>query len=71
MQVTEGSEISELSLLSGENFTREDKLLTYSEEEKQDNEIAKENAKLIFSPKFIPVYPQLLDKLTPTEAILF
>lgn len=38
-----------------------DVLLTYSEEERQQNEINKENAKLVFSPKFIPFYPKLLD----------
>jgi len=47
-------------------------LLTYSEEEKQNHEIASSNAKLVFSPKFIPVYPDLLDRgLSVTEALIF
>lgn len=49
----------------------EEKLFTYSEEEKQNNEINKANARLVFSPKFIPVYPHLLEKLTSIEAMLF
>lgn len=46
-------------------------LFTYDENEKQEQEIDKTNAKLIFSPKFIPIYPNLLDRLTLTEALLF
>ena len=46
-------------------------LFTYSEEEKQDIEINKANSKLLYSPKFIAVYPHLLDELTLTEALLF
>ena len=49
----------------------EDMLFTYSEEEKQDIEINKSNSKLIYSPKFIPIYPSLLDELSLTEALLF
>lgn len=49
----------------------EDMLFTYSEEEKQDIEISKANSKLIYSPKFIPIYPNLLDELSLTEALLF
>ena len=50
-----------------ENF-----LFTYSENEKQQNEITEANAKLIFSPKFIPVYPELLRRgLSVTEAMIF
>ena len=54
----------------GENNIKE-VLITYSEEEKQENEINKANAKLVFSPKYIPIYPQLLDILTLTEAIIY
>jgi hypothetical protein len=43
---------------------------TYPEEEKQENEIAKANSKLVYSPKFIPLYPNLLDRYTLTEAFL-
>lgn len=46
-------------------------LMTHSEEEKQQNEINKTNAKHVFNPKFIPVYPNLLDQLTNTEALIF
>lgn len=46
-------------------------LFTYSEEEKQNNEINKANASLVFSPKFIPFYPKLLDTLTITETLLY
>lgn len=67
MQTTDGY-ISENTELGKE----EHMLLTYDEEERQNNEINRENAKRVFSPKFIPFYPQLLDKgLTLTEAILF
>jgi len=54
---------------SGNNI--KEVLITYSEDEKQENEINKANAKLVFSPKYIPIYPQLLDILTPTEAIIY
>jgi len=46
-------------------------LFTCSEEEKQTNEINKANASLVFNPKFIPIYPELLDKLTMIEAMLY
>jgi len=47
-------------------------LFTYDEDEKQDNEINKENAKLIFSPKFIPFYPKLLKLwLTHIQVLIF
>lgn len=46
-------------------------MFTYSEEEKQDNQINRANAKLVFSPKFIPIYPELLKSLTPLECMLF
>ena len=48
-----------------------DSLIIYSEEEKQNNEINAANAKLLFTPKFIPINPGHLKFLTPTEAILF
>lgn len=46
-------------------------LFTYSEEEKQNNEINKANASLVFSPKYIILHTQLLDHLTLIEATLF
>lgn len=38
----------------------ESMLMTYSEEERQNNLINKENANLVLTPKFIPLYPKLL-----------
>lgn len=35
-------------------------LFTYSEEEQEENRIAKNNAALVLKPKFIPMYPELL-----------
>lgn len=46
-------------------------LFTYSEEERQNNEINKANASLVFSPKYIILHTQLLDHLTLIEATLF
>ena len=48
----------------------EDMYFTYSEEEKQENAIAKANSKLVFTPKFIPMYLDLLKQYTLTEALL-
>lgn len=50
-----------------------DILLSYSEEEKQQNEVNASNASLIFSPEFIPYYPSVKRdyKLTDTETVLF
>lgn len=41
-------------------WTKEEFLFTYSESEKQENEINKNNAELVLNPKFIPLYPKLL-----------
>lgn len=46
-------------------------LFTYSEEEKQNNEINKANASLVWSPKYIILHTELLDYLTLIEATLF
>jgi len=55
-----------------ENGNNTDFLFTYSEEEKQQNDINKENAKLIFSPEFIPFYIEMLDFwLTNLEVLLY
>jgi hypothetical protein len=37
-------------------------MFTYSEEEQEENRIAKNNAALVLKPKFIPLYPNLLQK---------
>lgn len=50
----------------------EQSLFTYNEDEKQDNEINRENAKLIFTPKFIPFYPKLIKLgLSITECLIY
>ena len=41
-------------------FTTQNMMFTYSEEEQEENRIAKNNAALVLKPKFIPVYPELL-----------
>jgi len=42
------------------------------EEIEQEEEATTENAKLIFSPKFIPFYPKLLEYgLSITECLVF
>jgi hypothetical protein len=45
--------------------------MIYNEEKEQDSKINKANAELVFKPKFIPVYPELLEILTPMEVILY
>lgn len=51
---------------------KEDILFTYSEEEKQENMSNRSNAKLVFSPKFIPCYPKLSECwLDNTEILLY
>lgn len=49
----------------------ENMFFTYDEEEKQKNEINEANASHIFKPRFIPIYPDMLKFLTPTEAMIF
>lgn len=67
MEQVDGSITSE-----HDGYTDEQKLFTYSESEKQQQEIDSNNAKLVFSPKFIPMYPELLKRgLTLTEAMIF
>ena len=41
-------------------FEVNETLFTYSEEEQEENRIAKNNAALVLKPKFIPVYPEML-----------
>lgn len=55
-----------------ESGNTEEFLFTYSEEERQQNEINRSNASVVFSPKFIPLYPALLkDGFTITEVLVF
>lgn len=48
-------------------------LFTYSEDEQQENEIARETARLVFSPEFIPFYPKVQKdyELTDTETKIY
>jgi len=67
MEKTNGLITTEENITSTQDF-----LFTYDENEKQEIEINTSNAKLVFSPKFIPVYPVLLEKgLTIIEALVF
>lgn len=53
-------------------FVTQNMMFTYSEEEQEENRIAKNNAALVLKPKFIPVYPELLQKwYSIMEALLF
>lgn len=56
-----------------EGVVTKDYLMTYSEEEKQANEINAANAKLLFTPKFVPFYfdVQKKHKLTDLETKLY
>lgn len=42
-------------------FATQNMMFTYSEEEQEENRIAKNNAALVLKPKFIPLYPKMLD----------
>ena len=46
-------------------------MFTYSEEEQEENRIAKNNADCVFRPKFIPLYTALLDRFSLIEASIF
>lgn len=55
-----------------DSVTTEEALFTYSEEERQQNDINRETAKLVFSPKFIPVNPRLLQAgVSANAAIIY
>lgn len=55
-----------------EDSSETENFLMYDEEEKQNNEINSANAKLIFSPKFIPFYPELIKMgLSVMETVIF
>lgn len=55
------------------DWTDEHMLFTYSEDEKQENEMNKANAKLVFSPEFIPYYiaEQRKYNLTMVETLVY
>lgn len=60
-------------VVSEEDGLKYDKVLfTYSEDEQEEQMIARETAKLVFSPKFIPFYPELLKlDLSLVEILIF
>jgi len=66
-------EIAEWSVIQNTDGAHiEEMLFTYNDNEKQENEINKANAKLVFSPKFIPFYPNLFEKwLTHIQILIF
>lgn len=53
------------------DWNSESFLFTYSEEERQNNEINKANASLVFCPSYIILHTFLLDYMSITEALLF
>lgn len=56
----------------GDWFEVNETLFTYSEEEQEENRIAKNNAALVLKPKFIPVYPEMLHNgFSLIEATIF
>ena len=52
-------------------FTAQNMLFTYSEEEQEENKIAKNNANCVFRPKFIPLYTAMLHNFSLIEATIF
>ena len=54
------------------DYQVENTLFTYDENEQEQNRINKNNAWLLFKPKFIPFYPKLLELwLTINESLVF
>jgi len=53
------------------DWNTEHNMFTYSEEEKQQNEINKASNNAVRSPKFIAINPMLLDHLSITEAYIY
>ena len=54
------------------DYKVENTLFTYDENEQEQNKINKNNAELVLTPKFIPLYPQLLQNwFSLIEATLF
>lgn len=52
-------------------FSTQNMMFTYSEEEQEENKIAKNNADCVFKPKFIPVYTAMLSNFSLIEAAIF
>lgn len=55
------------------DYTEESLLFTYSEEERQRQEINESNARLVFLPEFIPYYPQIRSQydLSDIETLIY
>lgn len=67
MQTTDGS-ITEYH----EDYSEENVLFTYDENEREEQRMNKETAWMVLRPKFIPVYPELIRNwLTLTEATVY
>jgi len=56
-----------------DDYTEESMLFTFSEEEMEENAINRENAKLVFSPEFIPFYRNIQERfeLKDTETLIY
>lgn len=56
-----------------DDSSTDERLFTYSEEEKQEQEVNKANAELIFQPAFIPFFPNIQRQynLTDTEVKVY
>lgn len=56
-----------------DDFSEEIFLKEYSQEEQEENKIAKVNSKAVFSPEFIPYYPAVQEKysLTNIETLIY
>lgn len=50
-----------------DGYTEENMMFVYSDEEMERNEINSENAKLVFSPEFIPFYRDIQEKFQLTD----
>lgn len=56
----------------GDGYVTQNVMFTYSEEEQEENRIAKNNSKTALRPKFIPLYPALLwNGYSMMESLLF
>ena len=67
-------EVKDASIITEKDgYIEEDMLFTYSNEEMEENAINRENAKLVFSPDFIPFYRDVQDKfkLTCKQTLIY
>lgn len=68
MNQTNGSKVEQK-----DGYVEEEMLFTYSEKEKQENEINAENAKRVFTPEYIPFYRSVQDiySLTDKQTLIY